>query len=120
MQAHRARRVRPVSGRGRRETSMDIPVRAEVWCADGLCGRSEELIVNPETEQVTHLIVTGAQGTFLERLVPVSSVASTSEGRVNLNCTAEQLEKMEPFVDRQFLQMWNAGAFSLPAEPSIM
>jgi sporulation protein YlmC with PRC-barrel domain len=39
---------------------------------------------------------------------------------VNLNCTTEQLEKMEPFVDRQFIQMWNAGAFTLPAEPSIM
>jgi len=99
---------------------MDIPVRAEVWCTDGLCGRSEELIVNPETEQLTHLIVTGAQGTFLERLVPVESVASTSPGRVNLKCTTEQLEKMEPFVDRQFIQMWNAGAFTLPAEPSIM
>jgi sporulation protein YlmC with PRC-barrel domain len=99
---------------------MDIPVRAEVWCTDGLCGRSEELIVNPETEQVTHLIVTGAQGAFLERLVPVESVVSTSPGRVNLNCSTEELEKMEPFVDRQFIPMWNAGAFTLPAEPSIM
>ena len=29
---------------------MDIPLNTDVWCADGLCGRSVEVIVNPATE----------------------------------------------------------------------
>jgi sporulation protein YlmC with PRC-barrel domain len=99
---------------------MDIPVHAEVWCTDGLCGRSDELIIDPATEQVTHLIVKEEQGPYLERLVPVEKVADTSPGRVNLNCSASELERMEHFVDRQFVPIWTAGAFTMPAEPNIM
>jgi len=28
---------------------MDIPLNTDVWCADGLCGRSVEVMVNPTT-----------------------------------------------------------------------
>jgi sporulation protein YlmC with PRC-barrel domain len=99
---------------------MDIPVHAEVWCTDGLCGRSDELIVDPATEQVTHLIVKEGRDPYLERLVPVERVANTSPGRVNLNCSAAQLGRMEHFVDRQYIPMWSAGSFTMIAEPNIM
>ena len=67
--------------------TKDIPVRAEVWCSDGLCGRSDELIVNPTTRQVTHLIVKEEQGSYSERLVAVENVAESSPKRINLTCS---------------------------------
>jgi hypothetical protein len=34
---------------------MDIPVNVNVHCADGLCGRSTYVLIDPVLEQVTHL-----------------------------------------------------------------
>ena len=36
---------------------MDIPLNVDVHCPDGRCGRSTHIIINPATEQVTHLVV---------------------------------------------------------------
>ena len=35
---------------------MDIPLNAEVFCTDGPCGKSNSVIVNPITDQVTHFV----------------------------------------------------------------
>jgi hypothetical protein len=50
---------------------MDIPVRANVHCTDGLQSRSIRVIVNPVTERVTHVVVKQARRPYTERLVPV-------------------------------------------------
>jgi hypothetical protein len=47
---------------------MDIPVKAVVQCTDGPGGRSTYVVVNPITEQVTHLVVKERQ----PRLVPTN------------------------------------------------
>ena len=36
---------------------MEIPLNVDVHCSDGHCGRSTYIILNPTTEQVTHLVV---------------------------------------------------------------
>ena len=36
---------------------MEIPLQAQVECTDGLCGRSVYVLINPVTDQVTHLVV---------------------------------------------------------------
>jgi len=100
--------------------TKDIPVRAEVWCSDGLCGRSDELIVNPTTRQVTHLIVKEEQGSYSERLVAVENVAESSPKRINLRCSKEELGRMEHFVDREFVPTWPIGAYPAVAEPGVM
>ena len=100
--------------------SRDIPVRAEVWCSDGPCGHSDELIVNPATKQVTHLIVKEEQGAYAERLVPVEKVAESSPGRIRLALSKEELGQIEHFVDREFLPTWPIGAYPAGAEPGIM
>jgi len=100
--------------------SRDIPVRAEVWCSDGLCGHSDELIVNPAAKQVTHLIVKEEQGAYVERLVPVEKVAESSPGQIRLSLSKDELGQMEHFVDREFVPAWPSGAYPAGAEPSIM
>lgn len=99
---------------------MDIPVHAEVKCSDGPCGRSDEVIVNPTTQQVTHLVVREEQGSYAERLVPVELVTQTSPGHVSLNCSMEQLGRMEPFVDHQYVPIWPTGSFAPLGEPGIV
>ncbi len=36
---------------------LQVPIGAAVSCADGLCGISTHLLVNPVAQKVTHLVV---------------------------------------------------------------
>ena len=82
---------------------MDIPVNAEVKCADGPAGRSIVLIVDPITRQVTHIVVRQKGGLHMERLVPVGLVAASTPHEIQLRCTLEELDRMDLFVDVEFI-----------------
>ena len=84
---------------------MDIPLNAEVRCGDRFCGTSVALVFNPVTEEVTHIVVREKQSLQAELLVPLDLVETASPGRIELRGTAETLDKMEPFVETQFLQV---------------
>jgi len=83
---------------------MDIPVNAEVYCGDGLCGQSTYLIVNPVSQQVTHLVVKEKQATHAERLVPVNLVTETTHDQVRLGCTQDELARMETFIETEYIR----------------
>jgi sporulation protein YlmC with PRC-barrel domain len=83
---------------------MDIPVKAEVACVDGVCGQSRYVIINPITRQVTHLVVKEERMPHSERLVPVDLVANTTHDLIRLRCTADELAKIEPFNETEYVQ----------------
>jgi sporulation protein YlmC with PRC-barrel domain len=82
---------------------MDIPVNAAVKCADGPTGRSIVLIVDPIMRQVTHIVVRQKGGLHMERLVPVGLVTVSTPHEIQLRCTLEELDRMELFVDVEFI-----------------
>ncbi|OQX63091.1 MAG: hypothetical protein B6I38_07595 [Anaerolineaceae bacterium 4572_5.1] len=82
---------------------MEIPLDVEVHCTDGHCGRSTHIILNPVTEQVSHLVVNPNQSSLSERLVSVKLVANTAAEIILLNCTKEEFEKLEPFNEPEFI-----------------
>jgi sporulation protein YlmC with PRC-barrel domain len=83
---------------------MDIPVNAEVCCGDGLCGQSTYIIVNPVSQQVTHLVVKEKQAPHTERLVPVNLVKETTHDQVHLGCTQDELVRMETFIETEYIR----------------
>jgi sporulation protein YlmC with PRC-barrel domain len=89
---------------------MDIPVDAEVRCADGPCGQSACVILNPTTEEVTHLVVKEKHLPYTERLVPITLVMETTPHLIRLRCTGDELATLEPFIETEFIQgpylMW--------------
>ncbi len=56
---------------------MEIPLKAQVECTDGDCGRSVCVLINPVIDQVTHLVVKEDSSPNTEYIVPVDSVAAT-------------------------------------------
>jgi hypothetical protein len=50
---------------------MDIPINADIQCPDAPCGCSTCVIVNPTTQQITHLVVKEIQFPHDKRLVPI-------------------------------------------------
>ncbi len=83
---------------------MDIPLGVEVLCGERSCGRSVALVMNPVTDQMTHVVVKEAQAPHTERMVPASAI-ELSEGKgLVLKATREELAAMDPFVETYFIQ----------------
>ena len=57
---------------------MDIPINAEVFCSDGLCGHTTCITVNPITQKITHVVVREKQSPHTERLVPEDFILKPS------------------------------------------
>jgi len=89
----------------REAKTMDIALNAEVYCADGLCGRSTHVILKPTTEKVTHLVVREKQWPHTEFLVPMAAVTATTPDSINLSCTRSELADLQPFVETEYVKV---------------
>jgi sporulation protein YlmC with PRC-barrel domain len=83
---------------------MDIPLNAEVHCADGVCGRSTYVVVNPVNEQVTHVVVREEWFPHAEYLVPLDLVIESTPDTIRLRCTKEDLLTQEPFTEVEYVE----------------
>jgi sporulation protein YlmC with PRC-barrel domain len=83
---------------------MEIPLQAQVECADGVCGRSEFLLMNPVLEQVTHLVVKEISSPNREFIVPLELVSGVLADMIHLHCSKADLQKLEPFIQTRFIQ----------------
>jgi hypothetical protein len=84
---------------------MDIPINATVQCNDGLGGRSTHIVVNPITEEVTHIVVKAKGPPQVERLVPIMFVKATTLEQIQLSCSRTQLGRLRPFIETEFIQV---------------
>lgn len=110
---------------------MDLPLNAKVYCVDGLCGQSKELVLDRKTEEVTHLVVKGNHLPHAELLVPVELVAETTPRLIRLRCTKDKLAELEPFLKDEMrsskkrsrsicpiqIRIWCPSRFQKPGGP---
>jgi hypothetical protein len=83
---------------------LEIPLHAQVECSDGICGRSEYVLINPVLDQVTYVVVKKDSSPNTEYVVPIESVFATIADTIQLSCSKAELEQMEPFVHTKFVQ----------------
>ncbi len=83
---------------------MEIPLNVQVECTDGVCGRSEYVLINPVIERVTHLVVKEDSSPETEYIVPVDFVTETKSDTIRLRCSKAELEKMDPFIKTTFIE----------------
>jgi sporulation protein YlmC with PRC-barrel domain len=99
---------------------MDMPLNVEVYCTDGLCGRSKDVVVNRKTEEVTHLVVKEKHSPHSEMLVPVHLVTETTPHQIRLRCTQEKLAELQPFLNVELVEeqipRYIAGPYLMPVE----
>lgn len=94
---------------------MNIPLNADVHCTDGRCGRSTYLILNPTTEQLTHLVVREQWPSRTERLVPVDWLVITTRDVIVLSKTRQEFTTLDPFVQTDFVHREVSRLASDPA-----
>jgi hypothetical protein len=70
---------------------MDVPIGVQVYCEDELCGRSTQVILNPATNKVTHLVVEGEETDPAYYLVPIEWLDASTPQELVLHCSHDQL-----------------------------
>ena len=81
---------------------MDMPIKAQVECLDGLCGQSTCLIIDPATRFVTHVVVEDKDDPEAQYLVPLAEIKLSTVHRIQLRCTQFELKEMSRFVQRHY------------------
>jgi len=84
---------------------INIPLDVDVQCTDGLVGKTSSVIVHRETLQATQFVIKGKAAPHTERLVPIEYVKETTADHVFLNCTIDELQKMQEFVVTTYHQL---------------
>jgi sporulation protein YlmC with PRC-barrel domain len=83
---------------------MEIPLSADVLCGGKSCGSSAAIVMNPVTDQVTHVVVKEKHAPHTQRLVPTRLIAETTPKHIELRCSPDELAKMDPLVETEFIK----------------
>jgi len=83
---------------------MEIPINSDVRCADKSCGHSVAVILNPVTDQVTHVVVRAHRAPRLEWIVPTSAIEAADRERIALRLSPDELQEMDPFIEMRFIR----------------
>jgi sporulation protein YlmC with PRC-barrel domain len=82
---------------------MEIPINVDVRCTDELCGKSFCIILNPITDQITHLAVEGKDFPYVKRLVPMQKIKETTPDSIQLSCDLYEYMTMPEFIQTEFI-----------------
>lgn len=87
---------------------MEIPLNAHVYCEEKLCGHSRFVVINPQTQQMTHFVVnTIALIDPLELVVPIEWIEKADSHQIQLNHTYEELLKLPLLQNLDMLGIWD-------------
>lgn len=82
---------------------MEIPTDVQVYCDGAPCGRSTYIILNPVTNQLTHLVIKQETFPSADRLVPASLIAESTPHQIVLRCSRAELSEMPHFTEAEFI-----------------
>lgn len=83
---------------------MDIPLNVKVYCVDGACGQSKEVVLDRKTEEVTHLVVKQKSAPHTELLVPIDLIAQATPQVIRLRCAKGELAGLQPFLKTEVIE----------------
>jgi hypothetical protein len=85
-----------------RRLEMDIPLDVQVHCEDGLCGHSTEVVLDPETDEVTHLVMReGHLWGEKDVSIPVSEIDRIEETVIHLRLDKRGIEALSAIPIRR-------------------
>lgn len=101
---------------------IKIPAKADVYCADGIVGRTTYIIGNPINAEITHLVVQSLRPPFQQYLVPISQITRTTNSLIQLKCTRDALGQMQLFQYEEYIRTELPGYVlweDVPAIPGL-
>jgi sporulation protein YlmC with PRC-barrel domain len=107
---------------------MRLDLGDPVDCVDGVCGELTDVVIDPTTRRVTHLVVAPQHRHDLARLVPVEKAhaRSSSDNQIVLDYTAAEISELESVQKSAYLRLgevpvedpdWEVGVTDVLALP---
>lgn len=111
---------------------MRLEIGGRIDCSDDMFGELADVVIDPTTKRVTHLVVKAQGEPWVERLVPVE-LADPGDGArsaVTARATAEEVGSLPPVQEVAYLQLgdfplddpdWDVGiqeVYALPYYPA--
>lgn len=111
---------------------MRLEIGGRVDCSDGTFGELADVVIDPTTKRVTHLVVKAQGEPWIERLVPVELADPGDEANraVSLRATVEEVRALAPVQEVGYLELgdfplddpdWEVGiqeVYALPYYPA--
>lgn len=91
-----------MTGERTTEETYVFDIGADVYCADGRCGKLAKVVVDPGTHRVTDLIVTKGFLQKEDRVLPVSVVAHSTPERIDLSIRSDELKNHPKYKEEEF------------------
>jgi sporulation protein YlmC with PRC-barrel domain len=81
---------------------LDCPV----ICADGAFGELSDILIDPGTRRVTHLVVQPHERHYLARLMPIGRArVDEVHGEIALECTVAELNDLKPIHESEYVRL---------------
>ena len=77
-------------------------IGADVYTTDGKAGKLMKVVIDPENERVTHLIVEKGLLAKTDRVVPLEAIAETGDDGIRLGLSTAELEELPQFNETEF------------------
>jgi sporulation protein YlmC with PRC-barrel domain len=88
---------------------MRLELRQPVRCTDDVLGELADVVVDPVSRRVTHLIVQPPHEHGLARLVPVELAEGVEGGpEISLRCTTDDARRLAPVRESAYLRLGEA------------
>jgi len=92
----------------------EFTIGTEASCSDGPCGKLSRLIVDPETQAVTHLVIEPEHRGGRGRIVPIGLVDDTAR-EIKIRRTKAEFGELDPAEETDLLP--GDGGYSLAEGP---
>ncbi|MGD8856064.1 MAG: PRC-barrel domain-containing protein [Chloroflexota bacterium] len=84
---------------------MDIPINVDVHCTDGRFGQTTCVIIDPISQDVTHVVVQSRHIPNPQYLVPLEFIAGATPEAIELTCSQAKVLTFDEFVEHEFIRV---------------
>jgi sporulation protein YlmC with PRC-barrel domain len=83
---------------------MRLDLDCAVTCSDGTFGELSDIIIDPGSLQVTHLVVQPPEHHHLARLLPIGRARGGPRG-ITLDCTLAEINELQPIHESSYVRL---------------
>lgn len=99
---------------------MEFKEGATVYSSDDKnAGNVHQVVIDPETNEVTHIVILRGLIFKDDKVIPVENVVSATHERVDLNCKLEEIKAMSPLDIKKYTNLNEASGVSRIYPPMV-
>ena len=84
---------------------MRLDLGTPVRCSDSPLGELADIVIDPTTRRITHLVVDPRHGIYARRLVPIALVRPGGGEQLVLDCTLDEAADLEHAEEMAYLRL---------------